>query len=63
MSRDEETRTGRETASEGPPREAARRRPYHTPRLERLGDLRSLTLGGSPGAGDSTDPLNFTPLP
>lgn len=29
------------------------RRPYLSPRLVELGDLRSLTLGGSPGAGDS----------
>ena len=29
------------------------RRPYVSPRLVDLGDLRSLTLGGSPGAGDS----------
>ena len=29
------------------------RRPYVSPRLVELGDLRSLTLGGSPGAGDS----------
>lgn len=31
----------------------AQRRPYVSPRLVELGDLRSLTLGGSPGAGDS----------
>jgi len=31
----------------------AERRPYVSPRLVELGDLRSLTLGGSPGAGDS----------
>ena len=35
------------------PRVAERRRPYVSPRLVDLGDLRSLTLGGSPGAGDS----------
>ena len=29
------------------------RRLYVSPRLVELGDLRSLTLGGSPGAGDS----------
>ena len=29
------------------------RRPYTSPRLAVLGDLRSLTLGGSPGANDS----------
>lgn len=32
---------------------------YVTPRLETLGDIRDLTLGGSPGTGDSPgDPAN-----
>jgi hypothetical protein len=30
---------------------------YSKPDLEKLGDLRSLTLGPSPGAGDSGAPL------
>lgn len=30
-----------------------RRRAYRAPRLELFGDVRSLTLGGSPGNGDS----------
>ena len=38
---------------------APRRRAYAHPRLEVLGDVRDLTLGGSPGIGDSGDPLNF----
>jgi hypothetical protein len=29
------------------------RKPYYKPQLEELGDLRTLTLGGSPGGGDS----------
>lgn len=29
------------------------REPYLPPRLQLLGDLRDLTLGGSPGTGDS----------
>ncbi len=29
------------------------RKPYRKPRLESLGDLRSLTLGGSFGSGES----------
>ena len=29
------------------------RKPYQTPHLEKLGDLRSLTLGGSRGCGES----------
>jgi len=32
---------------------ASRKRVYSTPSLERLGDIRALTLGGSPGNGDS----------
>ena len=35
------------------PEDVETRRPYVSPRLVELGDLRSLTLGGSPGAGDS----------
>jgi hypothetical protein len=31
----------------------ASRRLYQKPRLQELGDLRTLTLGGSPGNGDS----------
>lgn len=30
------------------------RKPYRKPTVLVLGDLRTLTLGGSPGAGDST---------
>jgi hypothetical protein len=40
---------------------APSRRAYARPRLEVLGDVRDLTLGGSPGIGDSGDPLNFEP--
>jgi hypothetical protein len=29
------------------------RKPYRKPHLDKLGDLRTLTLGGSPGTGDS----------
>jgi len=32
---------------------------YSKPNLEKLGDLRSLTLGPSPGAGDSGGPGTF----
>ena len=35
------------------PVDVVSRRPYVSPRLVELGDLRSLTLGGSPGFGDS----------
>lgn len=37
----------------GLPADVASRRLYISPRLVVLGDLRSLTLGGSPGFGDS----------
>lgn len=33
--------------------ESCRKRPYVKPRLVDYGDLRTLTLGGSPGMGDS----------
>jgi hypothetical protein len=32
------------------------RKRYTTPRLERHGDVRTLTLGGSPGSGESQNP-------
>lgn len=32
------------------------RQPYDAPALQRLGDLRQLTLGGSLGTGDSGAP-------
>jgi hypothetical protein len=35
------------------PADVEPRRIYASPRLVELGDLRSLTLGGSPGFGDS----------
>ncbi len=38
------------------------RRPYAQPRLTAYGDLRGLTLGGSPGVGESGMPFNFRPL-
>ncbi|HMB22232.1 MAG TPA: lasso RiPP family leader peptide-containing protein [Anaerolineales bacterium] len=34
------------------------RRPYEKPRLEMLGDLRSLTLGGSIGIDDPSGDFN-----
>ena len=35
------------------------REPYLSPRITVFGKLCDLTLGGSPGIGDSGDPLNF----
>lgn len=44
--------------------EYAARREYRRPQLEVLGDLRDLTLGASPGAGDSSGNLTLhTPIP
>ncbi|RME49483.1 MAG: lasso RiPP family leader peptide-containing protein [Deltaproteobacteria bacterium] len=42
-------------------RNAPARRIYRKPQLRVLGDIRDLTLGVSPGTGDSNDPLNFQP--
>lgn len=39
------------------------RRPYEKPRITILGDLHTITLAGSPGVGDSGNPLNQNPLP
>jgi hypothetical protein len=36
--------------------------PYDRPRLTAYGDLRGLTLGSSPGAGDSGSPGTRLPL-
>ena len=37
---------------------------YSPPKLEKLGDLRTITLGGSPGTGDlSGNPLIQAQLP
>lgn len=35
--------------------ELGNRKIYRKPLLKKLGDLRSLTLGGSPGVGDSSN--------
>lgn len=37
----------------------ANRKIYQKPYLEELGDLRTVTLGTSPGLGDSLDPGNL----
>ena len=35
------------------------KKPFESPRLSSLGDVRTLTMGASPGTGDSGDPFNF----
>lgn len=45
-----------------PPSRAAERKHYSRPLLNTYGDLRGLTLGGSPGVGESGMPFNFQPL-
>ena len=47
-------RKGRELRSE--------LRPYTSPTLTAYGDVRSLTLGGSPGVGESGNEFTFQPL-
>ena len=32
---------------------------YHAPTLDRYGALKNVTLGGSPGIGDSSPPATF----
>lgn len=39
------------------------RKPYRKPLLEPLGDLRTLTLGGSPGSGDYSGNIYSTQSP
>ncbi len=39
------------------------RKPYRKPHLQVLGDLRSLTLGGSPGVNDSGSSSTYKPPP
>ncbi len=47
------SRTQPETDADPRDRPKHAGRPYRRPRLERLGDLRGLTLGSSPGIPDS----------
>lgn len=39
----------------------AERRPWSPPRLRVLGELRSVTMGPSPGIGESGTPVAFRP--
>ncbi len=39
----------------------AGKRPYHKPTLTMHGDVRDLTLGGSPGTGESANPGHKKP--
>ena len=48
------THTTRPEPSAHPGAKAGVKRRYQTPRLERLGDIRSRTLGPSPGVGESS---------
>ena len=41
--------------------EGLAKKPYHRPRLVLWGDLRDLTLGPSPGVGESGNPGMFKP--
>lgn len=44
-------------------RESGAKRPYETPRIIDRGDVRDVTLGGSPGVGDSGQANFDPPLP
>ena len=37
------------------------KKPYRTPSLQKFGNIREVTLGGSPGLGDSGFPTVFRP--
>lgn len=53
----------RHTASNEPTREKKRFPPsYSTPRLQRLGDIRDITFGPSPGTVDSPSGAEINPL-
>jgi len=45
----------------GPRQSAGKRKPYERPALRELGDVRGITLGGSPGAGESGFTTLFKP--
>lgn len=58
---DEKRKHGSSGCECAAPPEPDERRPYVTPEIEVLGDVRDLTLGATPGAGDST-PQNTQPF-
>ncbi len=45
-----------------PEAQGTARRAYRSPRLECFGDIRTLTLGGSPGFGDSINVPQNMPM-
>jgi len=51
---------GRPAPRVADPERATPRRPYESPRVEVLGDVRDITLGASPGVADSTPPNTQT---
>jgi hypothetical protein len=52
-----------ESASTSTGRKLAKcRHPYSRPRLEYYGDIRKLTVGGSPGVGDSGSVMTRRPM-
>ena len=56
-----ETMPTAEDAPAGDGRVGRARKPYRAPRLTCYGDLRGVTLGGTPGVGDSPIPGDPTP--
>ena len=59
------TSTPKKTDLEIPPRPfpSQTKRPYSTPRLTCYGDVRTMTMGGSPGITDSGTPGTQKPPP
>lgn len=49
------------SAAPEPASPASRKKPYRRPRLVLWGDLRDVTLGPSPGVGESGTPGMFKP--
>lgn len=49
------------TCSSAPDQDGRVKKPYRKPQLEVWGDLRDLTLGPSPGVGESGQPGLFKP--
>lgn len=54
-----EQERARATTPSSTPQERGSRKPYASPELVVLGDLRDCTLGGSPGSGESGAPRTF----
>ena len=52
----------RGNSPESSKKQETERKPYRSPKLKDLGELRGVTMGGSPGAGDTADAQNDSPV-